>query len=232
MIKIFGDSHSRVFKKIKINNYKIDCTSISGGTISGLPKRISTLQIRNKIIEYLEKNNPNILILKFGQVDIDLRYYYKLITSDKVIDKNIYIDDIILKYQQFINIILKYIDINKIIIYGINPPALKSKKSFYIYTKRIISYNGYEKLYNNIETIQERTRFSKLFNNKLKKLCIINKIKYQEVFDELLGPDKIISDFYTNDNDHHLKGIENDNSNFEPINNIFRNSLSIIYNDT
>ena len=34
MIKVFGDSHARIFKKIKIENYEINCKSISGASIS------------------------------------------------------------------------------------------------------------------------------------------------------------------------------------------------------
>ena len=51
-IKVYGDSHARIFKHLKIPGYNIICDNISGATISGLPKRISTLQVKNKIIDY------------------------------------------------------------------------------------------------------------------------------------------------------------------------------------
>ena len=35
----------------------------------------------------------------------------------------------------------------------------------------------------------------------------------------------IIMSKYTNNNDHHIKGIENENSNFEPTNSLFKKSL-------
>ena len=75
MIKVFGDSHSRIFKKINLDKFKIDVDSISGASLNGLCKINSKLNINQKIINYLKNNKPDFLILKFGQVDIDLNYY-------------------------------------------------------------------------------------------------------------------------------------------------------------
>ena len=62
MIKIYWDSHAGVFKKFSIKNYKINCKNISGATISGLPKRESTLNIKNKIIDFLKKEKPDYFV--------------------------------------------------------------------------------------------------------------------------------------------------------------------------
>lgn len=227
-IVIFGDSHSRIFKKIEIPNVILDVNSISGGTITGLAKRISTLQIRKNIIDYLKNNEPDYLILKFGQVDIELSYYYKQVVKNNNFTKEEYIDTIISTYKLFLEEIMKYIDKSKIIIFGINPPALLSKEKCLLYTSRIIFDNSKEKiseLSNKLEDIEERTKFSFNFNYNLHLLCEQMNIKYTEVFTELLNNKNITNNLYTNDNDHHLKGIENDSSNFEPLNNLFVNQI-------
>jgi hypothetical protein len=231
MIKVFGCSHSRIFKKIKLDKYQIECENISGATLLGLPKRISTLNVKKKIITYLKKNKPDFLILKFGQVDIDLSYYYKLVIKGININKNKYIYNLISCYKKFIFELLNYIDKEKIIIFGINPPSLIDKKSCYIYTSKIIfnkNKTSYNLLKSKIESIEKRTAFSKLFNIKLNEMCIKNNIKYTVVFDEFLNSKNIVSDFFTNNNDHHLRGIENDETNFEPTNKLFIEKLKSI----
>ncbi len=239
MIKVYGDSHSRIFKKIKLKNHIMSVENISGASLSGLPNRESKLKIRNRIINFLKNNKPSYLILKFGQVDIDLGYYYRIVVKNQNIDHKIYINNMIKNYILFIKDISKYISIDKIIVFGINPPSLIDKNRCVDYTKRIIFENNSEfnnntdfknKLIKTIKNIQNRTEFSKLFNNTCKYYCNKNNIKYSEVFDELLDNDKIISKKFTNNNDHHIKGVENDESNFEPTNKLFKNALLKIIN--
>ena len=107
IIKIFGDSHSRIFKKINLNKYNINVDSISGASLSGLFNQNSQLQVKNKIIDYLQNNKPSFLILKFGQVDIDLQYYFKIVMKNQKINKEIYIKNMITNYIKFINEISK-----------------------------------------------------------------------------------------------------------------------------
>ncbi len=231
MIKVFGTSHSRVFKKLKLDKYSIDCENISGATLVGLPKRTSTLDIKNRIITYLKKNKPNFLVLNFGQVDIDLTYYYKIVVKGENINKKKYIEDLISCYKKFILQLLEYIDKEKIIIFGINPPALIDKESCFKYTSRIIFNKNSisnDLLKSNIESIEERTNFSKLFNIKLNEMCIKNNIKYTMAFNEFLNSKNIVSHFFTSNNDHHLRGIENDKCNYEPTNRLFKEKLELI----
>ena len=231
MIKVFGDSHSRIFKKCNILNHVIDCENISGATLAGLPKRISTLDVKNRMIDYLKNNKPDFLILKFGQVDIDLSYYYKIVVKKEEIDKSEYIQNLLSCYEKLIVELSYYIDKKKIIIFGINPPSLVKKESCYIYTSKIV-LNKNEHLSgllkDKIESIQERTYFSKLFNIQLKDMCCKNDIKFIEVFDEFLNSENIVSDMFTNNNDHHLKGIETDESYFEQTKVLFQEKLESI----
>jgi hypothetical protein len=231
MIKVFGDSHSRIFKKCNIVNHVIDCENISGATLAGLPKRISTLDVKNRMINYLKNNKPNFLILKFGQVDIDLSYYYKIVVKKEKIDKSKYIQNLLSCYERFIVEVSEYIDKKRIIIFGINPPSLVKKESCYIYTSKIVlnkNKNLSDLLRDKIESIQERTYFSKLFNIQLEKMCCKNDIKFIEVFDEFLNSENIVADMFTNNNDHHLKGIETDKSDFAHTTKLFQEKLESV----
>lgn len=235
MIKVFGDSHARIFKKIKIENYEINCKSISGTSISGLPKKKSSLDVCNLIIEYLKNNNPDYLILNFGQVDIDLGFYYKTIVKNKKYNKRKYIKELIIFYDCFIKKIMNYIDKSKIIICDINPPSLKTIESCYKYTKKIVlskkideTISNNEKLLNKLENIKIRTEFSECFNKYCKEYCDNNKIKFFNTFDKFLGEDKIILDKFTDNDDHHIKGIKSESDYYEDTNIIYIETLKDI----
>lgn len=232
-ISIFGDSHSDIFEKINIENVNFHVNSISGGTLTGLPKRISTLNIQNQIINHIKINAPQFLILKFGQVDIDLGYYYKKIIKEKTINKQDYIKFLINCYDNFIINIQKYINKDKIVIWGINPPSLIDKNDCIKYTSRIIFENieeslqdtYTEKLNNITEDIKSRTEFSYDFNYELRKYCKDKDIKYVEVFNELLTPEGILNYKFIDKqiNDHHLKGVGEHSVKYNLINKLFEN---------
>lgn len=230
MIKIYGDSHSRIFKKIKLNRFKLNVENISGASLIGLPKSNSKLKLRSKIITYLKNNKPDFLILKFGQVDIDLGYYYRIVVKNENIIKREYVNNLVIKYINFINELSQLYPKQKIIIFGINPPSLLDKDSFFKYIKNIIlkDNNSPElenKLYQSIEPLKQRTNLSKLFNLTCRYFCEMNHIKYTEVFNKLLNSKNILCPKFTTNHDHHLKGIENDESFDETVTNIFKEAL-------
>ena len=130
-----------------------------------------------------------------------------------------------------ISVIKAFYNNKNIIVYGINPPSLISKLSCLKYLQGIINIDTEYKaniFLNKIDTIEQRVEFSRIFNTKLESLCKILDIKYQVVFDEFLDPNGITSRIYTSNKDHHLKGIENDESFFRPTTMLFEKSLKQI----
>lgn len=83
-------------------------------------------------------------------------------------------------------------------------------------------------MYEIIESIEDRTLFSKNFNNNLSMLCKVLNLIYVDVFNDFLDKNNIISYIFTNNNDHHIKGIENEEANFEKTTLIFQNKLKEI----
>jgi GR25 family glycosyltransferase involved in LPS biosynthesis len=227
LVTVFGDSHARIFNKLNIKNLLINCNYISGASITGLPRHNSTLETKDKIIKYLKYNNCDYLILKFGQVDIDLGYYYKLVVKDIKISKESYIINLICNYSIFIKSLLKYISKSKIIIFGINPPSLISKSKCFEYTKKIVldDVKLNNNLYDLIESVEIRTKFSYLFNIKCKEFCKKENIRYTEVYKDFLNEKGIVSNKFTNDNNHHLNGIKDDNDNCTSTNELFEKCL-------
>ena len=74
-------------------------------------------------------------------------------------------------------------------------------------------------------TLKQRTNFSKLFNLTCRYFCEMNHIKYTEVFNQLLNSKNIICPRFTNNDDHHLNGIESDDSFNQTVTDIFRATL-------
>lgn len=83
-------------------------------------------------------------------------------------------------------------------------------------------------MYEIIKYIEDRTLFSKYFNNNLSMLCKEYNLTYVDVFNDFLDKNNIISHTFTNNNDHHIKGIENEETNFEKTILIFQNKLKEI----
>ena len=143
--------------------------------------------------EYKKNKNPDYLILNFGQVDIDLGFYYKTIVKNKKYYKKKYIKELIIFYDSFIKKIINYIDKSKIIICDINPLSLKIIECCYKYRKEIDeTILNNEKLLNKLQNIKIRAEFSECFNKYCKEYCDNNKIKFFNTFDKFLGKDKII----------------------------------------
>ena len=83
-IYIFGDSHAKCFSRsnyLSFGNIKIFNTFISSASMKGLTNSQSTLNHSNTIINTLNNStstSQKVCVLKFGQVDIEYNYYFKI----------------------------------------------------------------------------------------------------------------------------------------------------------
>ena len=215
----FGDSHSRYFTvtdQIKNINpvlylYSIINNPINAATINGFGKRESTLNSKKIINETITKNSVDVLVMNFGQVDVELGYYYKYYVKKEYlmfVDFASYIIDVYISY-------IKQQPVKIKIVKGINPPVLCYNRDKALqYTKRIITENILDKkiintLYNDMEYSFpddiERTKRHLVFNSLLKKKCKENKISYFDITKELLSENGLIKiDFVPSKKDHHL----------------------------
>lgn len=82
-IQVFGDSHSIYFQVNNkllfhapwIKKFNIEVNSIPASTIVGFGKKRSKLNVKSLIDE--KKDNNKINLFAFGQVDLELGYYYR-----------------------------------------------------------------------------------------------------------------------------------------------------------
>ena len=155
-IYIFGDSHVKCFlrNEFHVNNISIYNNCRSTTSMYGMGKNASTTNYKSFIDENIEHNEEscnNYYIYKFGQVDIEYIFHYKLIKLEKKIDKiQFYISAI----KPFIKLLNSYKQINpNIYVCGVNflnpsdgwrsylRKTIKTDwKTFRKYTKWIISH--------------------------------------------------------------------------------------------
>ena len=195
MSKIYavGDSHSRVFKKIKnVINFPVD-----GGTNMGLKNPHSKTNAKEKIDNFLSKKlkKEDTLIFLMGEVDCGFVIWYR---------KEKYNDTIESQFNESINnyfdFILSYKDkCNTICVCDVPPPTIgdNDKVRGDVANKRL----GIK------ATLKERTILTKNYNDKISDFCQENNfinIKYME---DILNEEGTVNKIYKNSNpkDHHLE---------------------------
>lgn len=217
---IFGDSHCLCFGQgdvIVKNTYNIQMLNQDSSTARGLINPNSTLKYGEHIEHFIKfKNNfgnkPfntnekfNYYVFKFGQVDIQVNYYYKKIIKNEIITKDIFFNEVINSYIYYITFLNRFKNYN-ILVCGINMPSPTSYKS-YLYKVLKLDEIHKNELLDSI-TLEELNNDTILFNNLLKQECLLNNITYFDLTDECtyinnnqvyLRPEFI-------GNDHHYNG--------------------------
>ncbi|ABE59338.1 O-linked N-acetylglucosamine transferase family protein [Chromohalobacter israelensis] len=187
-IKVFGDSHIQSIQNINKNSNEESLLVhvIHGATILGLGKRKSTLETRKKITNSL---NPNDFVtLGFGQVDLELGFYYRKIIKKERISPNYFFDLLIENYKRFI------IEIKNncagVVIKGVNLPVLKEHDAAVSYVSRIITENIscdttkhslLAELRSKYDSYESRAIFALELNKKIKGLAKDTQCEYFDI---------------------------------------------------
>ncbi|OGR06873.1 MAG: hypothetical protein A2511_17485 [Deltaproteobacteria bacterium RIFOXYD12_FULL_50_9] len=218
-IVVFGDSHTKFFGKEQTLSslYHLGdfyensiCHIYDGATIKGFGKRKSTLNIREKILGEIMQND--IVVLCFGQVDIELGIYFKKFVKCEDESLDDFLTVLIQSYQLLIDMVKP--QAKEVIIKGVNLPVLIEHKKAVRYTHRIISENlsdkeeiqkTRQKLAKGFPGIHQRISFSKLLNEKLQHLARANGVGYFDInakisYSNGLVKEEFIPAFF----DHHL----------------------------
>ena len=140
IVYVFGDSHVTIFVGIDSVKTKAIVAGYSGASITGLNKKITTLDYANHVLNLVNQQPKTYyMMLKMGQVDIEFIIYHKLYVKKEQIVLEDFYDKLISDYRDFITKILK---INKnVVIASINLPSYSYTDGIYIrnYIKRIIT---------------------------------------------------------------------------------------------
>ena len=96
-IFIYGCSHCKCFirERIKLNNIEIINKFISGASMSGIVRDISTLDYKSIINKNMKNNLNNYHVFKFGQVDVEYIYLHKTLIKNIEIQKHTFYAEII-----------------------------------------------------------------------------------------------------------------------------------------
>jgi hypothetical protein len=234
-IYFFGDSHTRIFsdkdsviyfaeKNLTYKNFCMDAVSLTG--INKNNSKLNYFEcIKN---QFLNININDNVVLKFGQVDMEFVYFYKLCP-----DLNGFIDELIVNYDNLINKIIDNtkLDKNNIIISLLHLPSYydddymrnhivsicKGINQIDLCDIDLVQNEIYLKLKD--YDILKLTNNNLLFNQKMKEYCIKKKYKFLDTTEYFLdlntktlkieyigNPDKGI---YKN-GDHHYCSIYDD----------------------
>lgn len=218
----YGDSHIKYltltdqiqnYGSSKFKNWMVDNNIIRASSIKGFGRRKSTLNVSNFIDNDMVKKKFDFLVLGFGQVDIELGYYYSTYVKGEVVEFNDYCNLLVGNYFEFI----KKLKINpeKIVMKGVNLPVLICDKNKAMrYTHTVISENINDEL--GKHTIKNKMRESfpsdkirinrhLLFNEMLKEKCNFNSMKYFDVNDRIVDSNGDIKvNMIPANQDHHL----------------------------
>ena len=212
-ITFIGNSHVAQLNVPKMTNdiYSIDAINSGGASIKGLLNPNSKLQLSKRIDDHYNKNKQNIFIYFLGQVDVEFGFFYKQWKEKRIFTIDEYTDILISTYETYL---LEHQHYNFIIL-PINPNVITDIKHNYIVSftqnhalteygeKTNIKFENLKYLYN--LSYEELCYNNKLFNKKLKKMCLKNNFKFIDFIPILLDNDGNVKKQYKPKHiDHHL----------------------------
>lgn len=219
VVKIFGDSHTLYFRQVsmkpdylsyRLAEYDLEVEVYQAASVKGFGNRNSTLNTMDKVINQVEADD--IVVLNFGQVDIELGIFYKLIVKEENIAKAHFIRHCINAYRVLLKSLMK--KTSRIILKGCNSPVLIDQFKAIKYVERIITEN-----ISNVDDLAksrgranllypdifERIGLMRKFNNALKKMASELEIGYFDINDDICYPSGMVKEQYIPASfDHHL----------------------------
>lgn len=147
-ILVFGDSHSAFFfespyfvGRLGLRqplSYRIQGEAIPAASVAGFRPQASKMQVKEKISEAI--SGAEYLILAFGQVDLELGYYYRLAIKKETVAPDSYVEWLLGIYSSFVG---GFITCGcKIALKGVNLTALMPRPFATRYVSRIVTEGG------------------------------------------------------------------------------------------
>lgn len=197
----------------------IELMMIPGSTIAGFGKRNSTLNSMQRFTERYKKSLPDYVCFAFGQTDIELGIYHKLVVKGEDFLVHEHIEKLVEIYIKSISDICKTLSINKdkVIIKGNNVSVFSNRRVKAInYVSRIISENVADadkkielkkKLVEKYPSVLERLEYTYRFNNLLRDVGSSYGFKYFDINDEIedkMRPGHVKLEYIHASPNHHI----------------------------
>lgn len=148
-VAVFGDSHSTFFFKGGAGNGRlrlpnplpweiVEGGAISGASVAGFRPRKTRLDVKGRIRAELQQHRR--MVLAFGQVDLELGYYFRLVVKQEQITPEEYVAWLTGIYGDF----LADLDLGTcdLAVKGVNPTALAPRRFSARYVSRIVLRKG------------------------------------------------------------------------------------------
>lgn len=201
---IYGGSHAKCFIRdhIKYPAFTLYNKHKSSASMSGLVRYNSTLKYTEEVDELLYKHPQSFHIFKFGQVDVEYNYYYKILKKGEVLDKEDFFTSTISNYIKYL---LDHISrkVTNIVVCGSN---ITSPFEWESYVKNILKISSIPIGM----TYQTKNTDLLKFNEILRRHCIKNGIVYFDLTEECTRTNNegvFLLDQYRGC-DHHYAGAE------------------------
>lgn len=200
-VYIYGDSHVRSFfgldeKFLYKDKFLFHNKHKSSASLSGILKFKN--EYRLEILEQIKKDENGIYIFKFGQVDVEYVYNYKLFVENrKDLDFKNYYSEMLDVYTSWV----KSLPVKNKFICSTNLPNQNHSIS------TILQHLNNHTLNIPFEIISNNTI---LFNNILQEKCLLNNIPFLDILNLMIekkGDFFVLKDFFVG-KDHHIKGGE------------------------
>lgn len=184
--------------------------AIHAASVAGFRGKVSTLNTK-KIIEDALPNAER-LTLGFGQVDLELGYYYRLIVKqEEGLEEQSYVKWLVGIYQRFISDLLSNCSI-PLVIKGANATVLSTPFFTQYYVSRIISdgkgskQQWRRKLESCLLSEDQQNKMTYDFNAQMKSWCSEHGVGYFDVNSGICDPKtgRVRLEFHRAQPDHHL----------------------------
>lgn len=219
---LIGDSHVRsLFLEYDTFQRGFRITpvllAISGASISGLRRDTSTLGLNKKLRTYLELAHPDVLVFKFGQVDVDLGYFYRRVVKDMSLDFEEFAATLIRHYMEQVS---SFTSAYPCIVCSINLPCLFIHDHATTIVGNAITEsvsdaslkNAYiRKLHGILPDIRERTKMTMALNAMLSAECVKLSVPFIDYTDIFIDKSTLLlKERYTQTDDVHYATDHND----------------------
>lgn len=223
-ICIFGDSHTEYFAitpQLKymrpvLKGVDAHLSITRGATILGLGRRKSTLNTLENINRALEVHRPDFALYNFGQVDIELGYYFRRVVKGEELTFHDFIEKLCASYSETL-LGQGVHGLDKVVVKGVNVSVLTffDRKKIN-YTKRIIAADSEknaemhdmydQKLKQIMPSDDERYYMHLMFNRKLREMCDTIGAIYYDINEWICDPEQLCvrPELIPAKADHHL----------------------------
>ena len=224
-IQFFGDSHARYLHLTSELQARIGLTPpgvevagkvVRAGSVMGFRRGKTTLRTRSMIKKFLPQTD--LLVLGFGQVDLELGYYYRRVIKGEDISGDEFLDTLVGIYREFVESF--NFPAERLALKGVNLTVLAEPEFSYEYIKRIVfeakPENPEEKAAKLKAEILDETRQNDLhmsFNQAIKSMIEERGGHYFDINDAiaerdndggLVRPLRLDRRFMPSENDHHI----------------------------